>query len=253
MRIPGKGALATGAGQGIGRLNCASRAMALTFRTASLDVSRLFRNALNLGKRQESSAPLRIHMGRATMSSSAGSSGKQSCQTTAMSAIFCAVMKFLSGNSSCVSLRSSVAHRPQVELAIYLGNASLNGASQGKTCFRAADYFNPPTVTARLPYGQSKFLDPQCPARGRGSFGRRARPEFHGSKMSADGGLLLFRELDDALGLHELMGENLVDTRAGHNRLHSVIGLARQSISDRFAGYEDVNDIHRPAWDPAMR
>ena len=33
-------------------------------------------------------------------------------------------------------------------------------------------------------------------------FDRRVRLEFHGSKISSDGGLLLFRELDEVLGLH---------------------------------------------------
>ncbi len=31
-------------------------------------------------------------------------------------------------------------------------------------------------------------------------FDRRVRLEFHGSKISSDGGLLLFRELDEVLG-----------------------------------------------------
>jgi hypothetical protein len=31
------------------------------------------------------------------------------------------------------------------------------------------------------------------------SFDRRVRLEFHGSKISSDGGLLLFRELDEVL------------------------------------------------------
>ena len=57
------------------------------------------------------------------------------------------------------------------------------------------------------------------------------RVEFHGSTISSDGGLLLYRELDDVLGLHERMGEQLVDTRTGHNRLHSIVALSRQSIS----------------------
>jgi hypothetical protein len=39
------------------------------------------------------------------------------------------------------------------------------------------------------------------------------RVEFHGSTISSDGGLLLFRELDELLGLHELMGKHMVDTQ----------------------------------------
>lgn len=35
-------------------------------------------------------------------------------------------------------------------------------------------------------------------------FDRRVRLEFQGSKISSDGGRLLFRELDEVLGLHNL-------------------------------------------------
>ncbi len=84
-------------------------------------------------------------------------------------------------------------------------------------------------------------------------FDRRVRLEFHGSKISSDGGLLLFRELDDVLGLHDLAGGILRDTRTGHNRLHSLVGLLRQSVFGRLAGYEDVNDADRLALDPVMR
>jgi hypothetical protein len=44
-------------------------------------------------------------------------------------------------------------------------------------------------------------------------FDRRVRLEFHGSKISSDGGLLLFRELDEVLGLHDIAGGFLRDTR----------------------------------------
>jgi hypothetical protein len=84
-------------------------------------------------------------------------------------------------------------------------------------------------------------------------FDRRVRLEFHGSKISSDGGLLLFRELDEVLGLHDIAGGLLRDARTGHNRLHSLIGLLRQSVFGRLAGYEDVNDADRLALDPVMR
>ena len=39
--------------------------------------------------------------------------------------------------------------------------------------------------------------------------------KFHGSNISSDGGLLLFRELDETLGLHDRAGPSLRDTRTG--------------------------------------
>ena len=55
-------------------------------------------------------------------------------------------------------------------------------------------------------------------------FDCRVRLEFHGSKISSDGGLLLFRELDEVLGLHDIAGGFLRDPRTGHNRQHSLVG-----------------------------
>ena len=84
-------------------------------------------------------------------------------------------------------------------------------------------------------------------------FDRRVRLEFHGSRISSDGGLLLFRELYEVLGLHDSAGGLPRDTRTGHNRLHSLVGLLRQSVFGRLAGYDDVNDADRLARDPVMR
>ena len=84
-------------------------------------------------------------------------------------------------------------------------------------------------------------------------FDRRVRLEFHGSKISSNGGMLLFRELDEVLGLHDIAAGLLRDTRTGHNRLHSLVGLLRQSVFGRLAGYDDVNDADRLSLDPVMR
>ena len=74
-------------------------------------------------------------------------------------------------------------------------------------------------------------------------FDRRVRLEFHGSKISSDGGLLLFRELDEVLGLHDIASGLLRDTRTGHNRLQTLVGLLWQSVFGRLAGYDDVNKL----------
>src|SRR3712207_2433354 len=85
------------------------------------------------------------------------------------------------------------------------------------------------------------------------TFDRRLKLEFHGSKITSDGGLLPCRELDDILGLSETAGEVLTDARTGANGRHTLVGQFRQSVFGRLAGYEDLNDANRLAHDPAMR
>ena len=84
-------------------------------------------------------------------------------------------------------------------------------------------------------------------------FDRRLKPEFHGSKITSDAGLLAYRELDHALGLTGMAGSILTEARRGKNIRHMVEGLFRQSVFGRLAGYEDVNDADRLSLDPAMR
>ena len=45
----------------------------------------------------------------------------------------------------------------------------------------------------------------------------------------------------------------LADARTGKNGRHALVGLLRQSVFGRLAGYEDVNDAERLRHDPAMR
>ena len=76
-------------------------------------------------------------------------------------------------------------------------------------------------------------------------FDRRLKLEFHGSKITSDGGLLAYRELDDALGLTEVAGTIFQDCRTGKNGWHGMTGQFRQSVFGRLGGYEDVNDADR--------
>ncbi len=84
-------------------------------------------------------------------------------------------------------------------------------------------------------------------------FDRRLKLEFHGSKVTSDAGLLAYRELDDAVGLSEIAGGVLTDTRRGKNGRHGLVGQFRQSVFGRLGGYDDVNDADRLSFDPVMR
>src|SRR3954468_8969123 len=84
-------------------------------------------------------------------------------------------------------------------------------------------------------------------------FDRRLKLEFHGTRITSDGGLLACRELDDTLGLSETAEAVLTDTRTGANGRHTLVGQLRQSVFGRLAGYEDGNDADRLGHDPALR
>jgi hypothetical protein len=84
-------------------------------------------------------------------------------------------------------------------------------------------------------------------------FDRRLKLQFHGAKLSSDGGLMVFRELDEALGLTKMASWILRDSRTGRNARHNLVAMFRQSVFGRLAGYEDVNDAGRLARDPVMR
>jgi hypothetical protein len=72
-------------------------------------------------------------------------------------------------------------------------------------------------------------------------FGARTS-SVRGSVITSDGGLLAYRELDGAVRLAEMGAEVLCRTRTGKNGRHLLVGLLRQSVLGRLAGYEDVND-----------
>ena len=81
-------------------------------------------------------------------------------------------------------------------------------------------------------------------------FDRRLMLQFRGSVVTSDAGLLAYRELDDALGLSTMAGEVLADDRTGKNGRHALVGMLRQSVFGRLAGYEDAERLRH---DPAMR
>jgi hypothetical protein len=84
-------------------------------------------------------------------------------------------------------------------------------------------------------------------------FDRRLKLEFHGAKITSDGGILIHRELDEALGLMAMTEEVLHDKRKGKNKQHTLTALMRQATYSRLVGYEDSNDAERLRVDPSMR
>jgi Transposase DDE domain group 1 len=85
------------------------------------------------------------------------------------------------------------------------------------------------------------------------SFNASLKVDFQGSRVTSDGGLILGRELDERLGLGDLISEHRSDPRRGKNTQLPLADLFRQSFYSRAAGYEDVNDAERLSQDPAFR
>ncbi len=85
------------------------------------------------------------------------------------------------------------------------------------------------------------------------SFCSSLKADFQGSQVTSDAGLLLVRELDERLGLGQLIRKNLIDARRGKNTQLPLSDLLRQSVYSRLAGYEDLNDAERLSQDPTFR
>ena len=55
------------------------------------------------------------------------------------------------------------------------------------------------------------------------SFNGSLKVDFQGSHVTSDGGLILVRELDERLGLGELIDEHLSDSRQGTNKQFTLL------------------------------
>ena len=58
-------------------------------------------------------------------------------------------------------------------------------------------------------------------------FDRSIKLQFHGSTISSDGGLLVYRELDHVFAFTSMANEVLSDLRTGSNVQHSLTALFR--------------------------
>ncbi len=85
------------------------------------------------------------------------------------------------------------------------------------------------------------------------NFDGKLKLEFHGTMISRDAGLLVYRELDDAFCLTAGLKDMIEETRTGKNIQHSLTALLRQSVYGRLAEHEDTNDAERLRVDPSVR
>jgi hypothetical protein len=85
------------------------------------------------------------------------------------------------------------------------------------------------------------------------NFDGKLKLEFHGTTISSDAGLLVYRELDEALGLTAGLDGVINESRLGKNIQHKLTALLRQSVYGRLAGHEDTNDAERLRVDPSLR
>lgn len=81
---------------------------------------------------------------------------------------------------------------------------------------------------------------------------RQVVADFQGGNLSADGGVVLLREVDSQTGFINQIASCFTDFRAPHLITHSVPDLLRQRILGIALGYEDLNDHDTLRHDPAM-
>jgi hypothetical protein len=76
--------------------------------------------------------------------------------------------------------------------------------------------------------------------------------DFEGGNLSADGGVILLREIDAQTGLIDQLTGCFTDFRAPHLITHTLPELLRQRIFGIAQGYEDLNDHDTLRFDPVM-
>lgn len=77
--------------------------------------------------------------------------------------------------------------------------------------------------------------------------------EFSAGPMTSDGGLLLLREIDQAIGLATAMSQALCDPRDPAKLRHAQEELLRQRLFAIAMGYEDCNDHNTLRFDPGLK
>jgi len=81
---------------------------------------------------------------------------------------------------------------------------------------------------------------------------RRVVAAFDGGQVCSDGGALLLKQTDEAIGLIDRLAGCFVDARQAGSVEHSVRALLAQRIFALALGYEDLNDHDTLRSDPVF-
>lgn len=91
------------------------------------------------------------------------------------------------------------------------------------------------------------------PIRFQGVKGRKVEAIFSEQTITSDGGGILLRAADEAMGLIARGARCFPDTRRKASCAHSVENLLRQRVYALALGYEDLNDHDKLRHDPALQ
>ncbi len=92
------------------------------------------------------------------------------------------------------------------------------------------------------------FLPGLSPVQGKAVVAR-----FDGGRLSSEGGLLVFREIERRLGLADRLAACLSDPRAPEKVMHGLADIIRFRMLIIAAGYEDGNDADTLRCDPMFK
>jgi hypothetical protein len=83
-------------------------------------------------------------------------------------------------------------------------------------------------------------------------FNGKLKLEYNGVMIRNDVGLLVYRELNEVLGLTTDLESLIGDSKTRKNIQHKLSALLRQSVYGRLAGNEDTNDAELLRMEPTV-
>ena len=83
--------------------------------------------------------------------------------------------------------------------------------------------------------------------------GRQVQASFSGGDITSNGGVLLLRQADRALGLTEQVAKALIDPRRRASCRHDALAIVRQRVYSLALGYGDLNDHDQLRRDLALQ